>query len=467
MARKVTQFRFELVSGAIALLTAALVLAVLYAGRNLLYTELQWHFEKSALLSGNINQVLMLSKYENRFRLLQDSISQDQADANEYRLGRALGFDKPHIDTTVFTADMFTKASAYGIDQMRRILGKPPLPDQQDLATTQRLFEAFQLEYRYRYTEALSTYESLLQISTDPVLTGTIRLHMGFCNAMLEQKQSARTHYLWVMDNHRMDAMGHAAFQLLSHMERLDNERKKLQSANLPALAKARRYVQLMQCPEALRILDTLQLNSASEPERLILRGRCDEEAGNTQLAANHYLKAVAKGSYSPAAREANRRLFMVSGKTKDSLALRAAAVHLNTSLQDTALEAMTSESPATIPHGPPPPLPPELEQLQQQAQQVVSTPIPVAEMVPPPPPPMVPRAFRNPPPLTPPADSKGLVQGEKSRVKLNNGKEFSGTVISGSGESIVRIQTMIGVIGIPRDQIDTAQPAQNTAPRK
>lgn len=467
MARKATQFRFELVSGAIALVTAALVVAVLYAGRNLLYTELQWHFEKSALLSGNINQVLMLSKYENRFRLLHDSISQDQADANEYRLGRALGYDKPRIDTTAFTNDMFTKASAYGIDQMRRILGKPPLPDQQDIATTQRLFEAFQLEYRYRYTDALASYERLLATSTDPVLIGTIRLHMGFCSAMLEQKQNARSHYLWVMEHHRMDDLGHAAFQLLSHMDRLDNERKQLQNAALPALAKARRYVQLMQCREALRILDTLQLDSASEPERLILRGRCDEEAGNTQLAANHYLQAITQANYSPAAREANRRLFMVSSKSKDSVALRATAVHLNNSLQDTALEAMHSEAPPPMPPGPPPPLPPELAHLQQQAQQVISTPVTIVEEAPPPPPerPQF-RPDRQPPPK-PLADNKGLVQGEKSRVKLNNGKEFSGTVISGPGENIVRIQTMIGVIGIPRDQIDTALGPPPTTSRK
>lgn len=97
----------------------------------------------------------------------------------------------------------------------------------------------------------------------------------------------------------------------------------------------------------------------------------------------------------------------------------------------------------------------------------MISTPVTIVEEAPPPPPerPQF-RPDRQPPPK-PLADNKGLVQGEKSRVKLNNGKEFSGTVISGPGENIVRIQTMIGVIGIPRDQIDTALGPPPTAPRK
>lgn len=457
MQRLFSLARFELFTGIIALGTAVLMGLLILSSRSVMDAELQWHFERAALLDGNLNQVLLITKYEDQRRLFLEKATQQDVDASEYHLGQALQSEQP-LFQAIQWGNPLEQISATGIDLIRRFTGKAPLPSQQDIENTQKLFDAFLLEHRHEYRSALTLYNDLYPRTSDIYLRGVIRLHQGFCTALLDEKSQARRYYEEVISVHNDDNLGLVAALLLQHMDSFEAEELRLSKASMPALKKARKMVQLLRCKDAIRILDTLQVASKDASEKYLLEARCAEESGQQERAAQKYLKAIASDSSKVIARDANRRLFLLAQSASDTSGLQAISVQLNTLLQDSLVESFRTDSQNRPSKSEPAKVSKEiatetataLESLKDSNTEVSVDTVPsVAIAITRP----TTKSMANPKPI--PVQSK-YAQGQRTQVRLLNGKEFTGLILSTPSENILRIQTLIGVIGIPRDQIDT-----------
>lgn len=451
MLRMLPKAPFELVSGIVALATAIMVGMLILASRLVMYSELEWHFERSALLEGNLNQVLLTSKYETQRKLYQEQTTQQAVDENEFLLGLVLDKEMPRPMVYQLIGPL-EKLSAKTINILRRFTGKGSLPTAEEQAQTHLLYKAFRLEHERQYALALSVYEGLLQRTTDPILQGVIQLHQGFCAALLGQKSRGRQHYQNVIRNHPQDDLGVVAAQLLKHLDAFEEDQLKLAQSSLPALPKARKLVQLLDCAEAVRILDTLQTTADESAEKLLLQARCAEENGKKGEAAKAYLEAIATAGQTDIARDANRRLYLLSSTIPDSSAMRATAIQINETLQDSLITSFQSLKSDTL-------------ALLSTKRTAIPDTVPqtlddTAALVPIPPPPVdvSPVQTKKAPAMAPPAiPAHKISQGERAVIRMRGGKEFSGMVLSGPNEPVIRLKTLIGVIGIPRDQIDTS----------
>lgn len=457
MQRLFSLARFELLTGIIALGTAILMGLLILSSRSVMDAELQWHFERAALLDGNLNQVLLITKYEDQRRLFQEKASQQDVDASEYHLGQALENEQPMFQTVQWSNPL-EQVSATGIDLIRRFTGKDPLPSEQDIENTQKLYDAFLLEHQRKYHSALTLYNELYPRTSDIYLRGVIRLHQGFCTSLLDEKSQARRYYEEVISVHNDDNLGLVAALLLQQMDSFEAEELRLSKSSMPALKKARKMVQLLRCKDATRILDTLQVASKEESEKFLLEARCAEESGQQEVAAQKYLKAIASDSSKHIARDANRRLFLLAKNSSDSSGLQAISVQLNTVLQDSLVESFRAESQNRPDESEPTKVSKELatetaaalESLKDSNAKVMADTAPPVAIVT-----TRPTKSVNTKPI---AVQSKYAQGQRTQVRLLNGKEFTGLVLSAPSENILRIQTLIGVIGIPRDQIDSAK---------
>jgi len=457
MQRLFSLARFELLTGIIALGTAVLMGLLILSSRSVMDAELQWHFERAALLDGNLNQVLLITKYEDQRRLFQEKASQQDVDASEYHLGQALENEQPMFQTIQWNNPL-EQVSATGIDLIRRFTGKEPLPSQQDIENTQKLYEAFLLEHQRKYHRALTLYNELYPLTSDIYLRGVIRLHQGFCASLLDQKTQARRYFEEVISVHNEDNLGLVAALLLQHMDSFEAEEMRLSNSSMPALKRARKMVQLLRCKEATRILDTLQVSSKDISEKFLLEARCAEESGQQEEAAQKYLKAIASDSSKVIARDANRRLFLLAQSPSDTTGLQAISVKLNTMLQDSLVESFRAESTIQPEDNEPTKLSKELatetvaalESLQDSNSEVKTETAPPVAVV-------SNRPTKLPATKPTPTVQSKYAQGQRMQVRLLNGKEFTGLILSEPSENILRIQTLIGVIGIPREQIDTS----------
>lgn len=217
---------------------------------------------------------------------------------------------------------------------------------------------------------------------------------------------------------------------------------------------KAKKLVQLLRCKEAARLLRSLPLDPRQEGERLLLQARCAEESGQREQAAHTYLKAIASSPSTQIAKEANRRLYLIAGRAQDSIAgLLQTAVKLNQALQDTMLHGFQEQRGLDSTLGQTD-LPLQLAMASQEAleripQNAVDTSsLPLSVMARPA------KAARR---FAPAPATERYTQGQRIQVRLQGGKEFSGMVLSPPTGNVLRLQTLIGVIGIPMDQIDTS----------
>lgn len=437
----------------VALLTAVVVVLMIIASRSILLSELQWHFERSSLLEGNINQIMLVSKYQNQRNLYNESIDLQSVDEHEFNLGRVISSDQSSIKGAFAFQNPFTRAATWTINAMRQVMQKPPLPTLQELENNQKLYNAFRLEHAHQYQKALDVYRILESQTTDNVLIATIQLHQGFCHAMLGNTQQATTFFELVKQTHAGKSMAWTAQQLLDHMSALQNERQQLSQRELPSLQKARKHVYLMECKIAMQILDSLLLTNNEQAEKLVLQGLCAEEKGQTKQAAQRYLKAVEAGKKSSVARQANRRLFLLSERAPDTLALKAASLQINAQLQDTLIQKFQDNTSSETPKLNLVELSPELATAAHAAIDAIMS-IPkdnIAELSEP-----TPQPIQSNPVPEPVKRRTSNPQPKQTVIRQKNGIQLTGTIVSAPDAPIVLIKTLVGVVGIPRSEIDS-----------
>ena len=439
---RLKHWRHELLFGSLAICAVALSSALILSSLTLHLSELRWQLQKSEFLEGNLSRMYLVARFVDMHQLYRETIHAQDVDEREYRISTILDRSE-RVTWKRFTApDLLERTSLMVVNGMRSVTGKPALANNDEVSVIEWLDLAFRWERGRDYRQALSVYERLTPTIQDRYILGMVKLHQGFCNALLGNVDDARHYYEEVVREQHDNDLGVTASLLLQHLETLLQDRLVLMNSGLSEAERAKKMPMLLQCAEVLKSISTAnQPTHVSQAEVNVVRGQCHEEAGEREQALRDYMQAISIAGNGAVSRDANRRMFMIGNQVQDGGRVKAIAMRLNETLQDSTLGQMLMTDRAVVYQvGASPELrSPDsltLDTLARQADEVIRKSQQVKQVVAP-----VPAKD----PLSP---------GAQVQLILNNGKAFSGVLLSAPDEPVVRIRTMIGVMGVDRKDV-------------
>lgn len=440
----------------LAVLAVTVSTLLVLSSLRLHLAEMKWQLQKTEFLEGNMSKMFLLARFVDQYRLYQETVGRGELDEREFQLNLLFDSHNQASWGAMSARNWIDYVSIQFVNGLRAVTQKPPLASLDEVRSLELLEQAFRLERIREYREALGIYELLEVQVRDPRLQGIIQLHRGFCQALLGEVELARASYERVIENHRDDDLGVTATLLLRHLETILQERVAVLRSGLDQLAKARKMAALLQCKEVLASFDPAQIQTAdTKAEVMMLRARCEEELGNRAAALQQYSQVIRAAGNASVSRDANRRVFLLGAQTEQGERIRDAAVRMNRRLQDPTFQRMQQlEKSMNVSSREKVDAPSEevLVALEEAAQEVGldssaqtepgrpvlserKTEIPASK-------PVAAPVIRIPP------------AGTTVRVELEGGKTFVGQVVSEPGAAEIQIQTMIGVIGVSREEL-------------
>jgi tetratricopeptide (TPR) repeat protein len=456
----------------------ALIILLILNSYQLHWAELDWKLQRVSFLDSKITSNHMIGKLTNQQRIFHDEITQSEVDKENYSLQKNLKFQKIELDKKSSTNSgplFFINKSI--INGIRKLTSVDPLPDQADINSIKLLGQAFLLESQNEYQTAIKIYEKILQSDIeDQRMRSTALLHKGFCHSMMNFPQQAAQQYKDIILKEKNTDLGFTASLLLQYQQTIEREKQMLLEQNFDDLLRAKKLVQLQQCTSADSILSRIEgVNPEQEGQISYLKGQCLEFMGKKELASKQYLKSIEKVGMSATAYDANRRILMLGSEIKGQKGedLKEMATEINKVLEDTsftqAAEAIvkdnqilednkaTISSSSQIVSSSSLAKVAELDQNDSLYQELEKQSVEnlfyktknslkeiksklIEEIKP--------KVVESKSPLL------GWKTGSRVQFTTLDGKAFRGKLISDPQARVIRIQTMIGIIGIPRNQL-------------
>lgn len=418
--------------------------------------EMKWQLQKSEFLDGNMSKMFLLARFVDQYKLFQETVDRRTLDEREFQLNLLFDTRNSSAWKGMEIHNVIDFVSIQFVNGLRLVTQKAPLANLDEVRSLELLEQAFQLERIREYRDALGIYELLEVQVRDVRLQGIIRLHRGFCQALLGEVDLARASYERVIESHRDDDLGVTATLLLRHLETILQERVALLRSDIDQVTKARKMAALLQCKDVLESFDPDAIqNNEARTEVLMLRARCEEELGNKNSALEQYVRVIRTAGETEVARDANRRVFLLGSQTAQGERIREAAVRVNRRLQDPSFKRMqewesaaprVEMDPRELEEEPSPEIMVSLEETAKafgldSAPSTTTAPHQALQQT------KVKTAVEAPRIMVPPS-------GTTVRVEMEGGKTFVGQVISEPGAEEIEIQTMIGVIGVSRKEL-------------
>jgi|GEM_PF-4754852 len=463
----------------VALLVVVLTSVIAWSSLRMNLSEIAWQLQKQEFVEGNLSRMYLIARFVDQRKLYQEIIDRGTLDRNEYDITQLLSIKERKYWATLKTVDFLDQASLRIVNTLRRFIGKPPIAEPLEIKSLEYLEFAFHLEQVKEYERALGLYAKADAMISDPSLRGMLLLHQGFCNAFLGNIDEAKEQYLRVIQLNRHNEQSVTAGLLLQHLEQIVVEQSIVKNSSFPELMKARKMSLLMQCKDVLNSLKNVKTAQPKDyAEVLMIRGLCEEETGNKQQALKDYLGVIEAGGLTSIAKDANRRVFIMGAQIQNGSRLEVLAKKINKSLGDTLLEELINAPHSEVSSlSRSSPLVPDkvMNELETKAVQLVEAhhgnKVPesvkgqvekVAQSSILPPKASVRGAVVNtaiPAKMakdSSPANPADSGPGVHSYIKvlLKNGKSFSGEVLSTPDEQVMRIKTLIGVIGVRKADI-------------
>lgn len=430
---------------AFAILLLSLTLIVAWASLRLNVGEVAWQLQKQEFIEGNLARMYLVARFVDQRKLYLDQIDRSTFDKNEFDISRLIGNNLSQKWTNLKIRDALDHVSLVLVNALRQLVQKPPMATLDEIHSLEYLELAFRMERAREYQKALELYSLARPKIKDPLLMGVLMLHEGYCHTLLGSMDQARTLYLDVISTQKNNEQGVTASLLLQHLDQILADRLALNQSSLSAMEKAQKAPMLIQCKELLHSLDAGNHNPREQASVYLVRGLCEEESGNKYKAMKNYLGAIEVADSKVTARDANRRLYIMGKQINDGGRIKTISQRFNESLRDTTLKRMdsiTDSMPSQTDS-------PENATVQMPVEQLIE----IAE-----------EADRI-------LEEKSLEQRNRAKngdskqpfsipihsyakVTLKNGKTFSGEVLSGPQEEILRLRTLIGIIGIRRSEI-------------
>jgi hypothetical protein len=125
--------------------------------------ELEINLQNSNFMDGGVSHLPLVARFEQQRRLLNDSISKQQLDSSELQMAALSMNSSTKSNQGIEASNASEFISVYIINGLRKIMGKPPLPEMNVTKTIDNLDLAFYYERTKQYKKALLLYDQILQ----------------------------------------------------------------------------------------------------------------------------------------------------------------------------------------------------------------------------------------------------------------------------------------------------------------
>lgn len=200
----------------------------------------------------------------------------------------------------------------------------------------ERLLQAAYIYERKRmFEQAADVYKKVLAgYSLAASEEGYIKLHLGFCLALLSDTSDAVKHLEWVTLKLPESEMAVTAFLLIQYITEFDRRLRKIEQ--MPeSVEKGESFYEIMAYTRAIETMSKLKAPETLQQSQSLYfyRGRSYEETGDVAKAVADYTRVIDLKADSDLGIAANRRLYMLSTfyEKNDDLKKKALANGLET----------------------------------------------------------------------------------------------------------------------------------------
>ena len=282
------------------------------------------------------NTVDILFKYEINRRLYSGLITEAEYDREELKTISIL----TQQDAPERKLGIFDYISMPAVNGLRFLLGKPFLTlTKEQKENNAALSLAFYHENNRRFRDAQNIYNSFdEQKKQSPVL-----LHEGYCLSLLGEHDDAVEKLTRIINENRNEEIAATAAILLMYItdfkQKADYLIKNGKGDNIDTVVK---LVQLNSFQNAQEMLDRLEKSDTDEEVQAKIayyRGRLLEETGEKSKAIETYQEMILEYYRYEVAKNANRRILVMSANRSDREEINALAIENNKLLKDEEFE--------------------------------------------------------------------------------------------------------------------------------
>lgn len=282
------------------------------------------------------NTVDILFKYEINRRLYSGLITEAEYDREELKTISIL----TQQEAPERKLGIFDYISMPAVNGLRFLLGKPFLTlTKEQKENNAALSLAFYHENNRRFRDAQNIYNSFAeQKKQSPVL-----LHEGYCLSLLGEHDDAVEKLTRIINENRNEEIAATAAILLMYItdfkQKADYLIKNGKGDNIDTVVK---LVQLNSFQNAQEMLDRLEKSDTDEEVQAKIayyRGRLLEETGEKSKAIETYQEMILEYYRYEVAKNANRRILVMSANRSDREEINALAIENNKLLKDEEFE--------------------------------------------------------------------------------------------------------------------------------
>lgn len=284
------------------------------------------------------NTIDILFKYEINRRLYSGLITEAEYDREELKTISIL-MQQEEQETHLNTLDYI---SLPAINALRFLLGKTLIsPIEKQKKDNAALSLAFYHENNRRFRDALNIYETFDNREKQP----SVLLHEGYCLSLLGEFANAKDKLTRIINENRNEEIAATATILLMYITDFKQEADYLiGSANGDDIETVVKLVQLNSFQNAQAMLDRLEKSNADDEVQAKIayyRGRLLEESGEKSRALETYQELILEYYRYEAAKNANRRILVMSVNRPDRKKINALAIENNKMLHDADFESI------------------------------------------------------------------------------------------------------------------------------
>ncbi len=278
------------------------------------------------------NTIDILFKYEINRRLYSGLITEAEYDREELKTVSIL-MQQEEPKSELSTLDYI---SVPAINSLRFLLGKTPItPAKKQKKDNAALSLAFYHENNRRFRDAQNIYETFDEQKKQP----PILLHEGYCLSLLGEYENATEKLTRIINENRNEEIAATAAILLMYITDFKQEADYIiNSSKGDDIETVVKLVQLNSFQNAQAMLDRLEKSNANDEVQAKIayyRGRLLEESGEKSRAIETYQELILEYYRYEAAKNANRRILVMSANRSDRKEINALAIENNKILND------------------------------------------------------------------------------------------------------------------------------------
>lgn len=284
------------------------------------------------------NTIDILFKYEINRRLYSGLITEAEYDREELKTISIL-MRQEEQETHLSTLDYI---SVPAINGLRFLLGKPLIsPIEKQKKDNAALSLAFYHENNRRFRDAQNIYETFAEEKKQP----PILLHEGYCLSLLGEYANAVDKLTRIINENHNEEIAATAAILLMYITDFKQEADYLiSSAKGDDIETVVKLVQLNSFQSAQAMLERLEKSNADDEVQAKIayyRGRLLEESGEKSRAIETYQELILEYYRYEVAKNANRRILVMSANSSDRKGINALAIENNKMLNDEDFESI------------------------------------------------------------------------------------------------------------------------------